>query len=241
MDSNIEHLLSSCRILSGSALKLIAVITMTVDHVTSHILVNCDAFIAPLLTYHNHALTWYVILRCIGRLAFPIFAFLIVEGFIHTRDRHSYGMNLLTCALVSEFPWALLHNGFHLMGHNVIFTLLLGYLGLCVIDHYRNDWYKVGLILIGMLAFAFLFRADYNGSGFAFIIMLYALRNHLVLQVFAGCTMLPMKWVAGLAFVPISMYNGQRGFIRGNVGKFLFYAFYPAHLLIIWIVQRYLL
>ena len=74
----------------------------------------------------------------------------------------------------------------------------------------------------------------------AFIVLLYALRRHTVLQAMAGCCMLPMKWRAGLAFIPISMYNGRRGFIRGQLAKYLFYAFYPAHLLIIYLLQTML-
>ena len=83
-------------------------------------------------------------------------------------------------------------------------------LGLCVIERYRSDWRKVGIILVAMMVAAIFFRADYNASGFALIVMLYVLRRHLALQVLVGCTMLPMKWVAGLAFIPIAMYNGER-------------------------------
>lgn len=230
--------MNNYRILTGSALKMIAVVTMTIDHVASHLLRHQATFTEPLLTYHGHTLTWYFLLRCVGRLAFPIFAFLIVEGFIHTRNHRRYGWNLFVCALISEIPWALTHKGLHLMGHNVMFTLLWGYLGLCVIERYRHDSHKVGLILIGMLVVAFLFRADYDGSGFAFIIMLYALRRHRVLQAIVGCCMLSLKWIAGLAFIPINMYNGRRGFIHGQLAKYLFYAFYPAHLFVIWLIKK---
>ena len=224
------------RILTGSSLKVIAIVTMAIDHAATFLLRYQEAFIEPLITYHNHYLTWYFLLRCIGRLSFPIFAFLIVEGFIHTSNRRRYGRNLLICAIISEIPWVLIY-GFHLMHHNVIFTLLWGFLGLCVIERYRSDWHKAGLILIAMLAVAFLFRADYDGPGFAFIVLLYVLRRHFALQVLIGCTMLPMKWVAGLAFIPIGMYNGRRGFIRGPWGKYLFYAFYPLHLFVIWLLR----
>lgn len=226
--------------ISGSALKMIAIITMTIDHIASHLLRDSKAFMEPLFVYHNTIYDWYFLLRCIGRLAFPIFAFLIVQGFIHTSNKRRYGINLLVCALISETPWALLHKGFHLMGHNVVFTLLLGYLGLCAIERYRDDRRKIGIILIGMLCFAFIFRAEYNSVGFAFIIMLYALRRHKALQAIIGFCMLPKGLFAGMAFIPINMYNGKRGFIRGAVSKYLFYAFYPAHLLIIHLVRCWL-
>ena len=225
------------RILSGSALKLIAMVSMVVDHSALFLLKNQLVLSQSLFSWHGREITWYYLMRCFGRLAFPIFAFLIVEGFIHTHDRLKYGRNLLIFALISEIPWALLHNGFHMFGHNVIFTLLWGFLGLCAIDRFRDDWRRIGLILIAMLGVAFVFRADYGGPGFAFIILLYALRRHLALQALVGCCILPMKWVAGLAFIPIGMYNGERGFIRGQVGKYLFYIFYPAHLLLLYFLQ----
>lgn len=226
------------KILTGSALKIIAMVAMTFDHTASHVLRYVDAFNEPLFMYHDYGVTYYFLMRCIGRLAFPIFAFLIVEGFVHTSNRRRYGWSLFICALISEVPWAMTHHGLHLMGHNVMFTLLWGFLGLCAIERWRDNQRRLGLTLVAMLAVAFLFRADYNGSGFALIVLLYALRRHLSLQVLAGCCMLSMKWVAGLAFIPISMYNGQRGFIRGTVGKYLFYAFYPVHLFVLWLIQR---
>lgn len=229
----------SHKILSGSMIKLIAITAMAIDHTAHFLLYYQEALREPLFMFHNRTVTWYFLLRCVGRLAFPIFAFLIVEGFVHTSNRRRYGWSLLICALVSEIPWMLLHD-FQLTSHNVMFTLLLGFLGMYVIEQYRHNWSKAGLILIGMFIVAFFFRADYGSSGFAFIIMLYALRRHLALQALVGCCMLPMKWVPGLAFIPISMYNGRRGFIRGTLAKYLFYAFYPLHLFFIWLIQQHL-
>ena len=188
------------KILSGSALKMIAVVTMTIDHLALFMLRHQAEFTAPLFVFHNKAINWYVIMRCIGRLAFPLFAFLIVEGFLHTSNRRRYGYSLLICALVSEIPWALLHHGFHLTGHNVLFTLLLGFLGLCVIERYQDDRIRQG-----------------------------------VLQAVIGSCMLPLMWVAGLAFIPINMYDGSRGFIRGQLAKYLVYVYYPLHLLVIYL------
>ena len=223
------------KILSGSALKMIAVITMTIDHLALFLLRYHTEFTEPLFLYHNKAVNWYVVMRCIGRLAFPLFAFLLVEGFLHTGSRRRYGYSLLICALISEIPWALLHHGFHLAGHNVLFTLLLGFLGLCVIERYQGDRGRQGLILLSMFAGALLFRADYGGAGFTFIILLYILRRQPVIQAVIGCCMLPLGWVAGLAFIPINMYNGHRGFIRGALAKYLVYVYYPLHLLVIYL------
>lgn len=226
------------KIMTGSALKLIAVTTMACDHTAAFLLRYVDAFTEPLFLYHNWEVSWYFLMRSVGRIAFPIFAFLIVEGFIHTRNRRRYGWSLFIWALISEIPWALIHHGFRFTSHNVMFTLFWGFLALCAIERWRDDRRKIGLILVAMLVVAFLFHADYNGSGFAFIVLLYTMRRHLVMQVLAGCCMLPMKWMPGLAFIPISMYNGRRGFIHGSFAKYLFYAFYPVHLFVLWLLQR---
>jgi hypothetical protein len=226
------------RVLSGSWLKVIAMVSMTIDHVAAYLLRYDPDFTATLFTVGSKQVSWYFLMRCIGRLAFPLFAFLLVEGFLHTSNRMKYGRNLLLFALFSEIPWVLLHNGVHLSGHNVMFTLLAGFLGLCAIERYRTQPARLAGILLGMMALLIVLSPDYGGTGFAFIILLYTLRRHLLLQVVIGSFMLPMRWIAGLAFIPIALYNGQRGFIHGRYAKYLFYAFYPLHLLLIFVVQQ---
>ena len=226
------------RILSGSWLKVLAMVSMAIDH-TAHWLLRGNAdLMEPLMMVGSRQITYYYLLRCIGRLAFPLFAFLIVEGFVHTHDRRGYGRNLLLFAFISEVPWALLHHGLHLSGHNVMFTLWAGFLGLCAIEHYRLQPARLAGILLSMAAVLIVLSPDYGGTGFAFIILLYTLRRHLLLQVIVGSFILPAKWIAGLAFIPIALYNGQRGFIHGRYAKYLFYAFYPLHLLLIFVVQQ---
>ena len=98
--------------MSGTTLKWIAVISMLIDH-TAEVLIN-----------HNAALTdpiWaqiYVLMRGIGRIAFPIYAFLLVEGFLHTRDVKKYLARMLTFAVVSEIPFdlAVFHTPFYWVG-----------------------------------------------------------------------------------------------------------------------------
>ena len=112
--------------MSGTTLKWIAVISMLIDH-TAEVLIN-----------HNAALTdpiWaqiYVLMRGIGRIAFPIYAFLLVEGFLHTRDVKKYLARMLTFAVVSEIPFdlAVFHTPFYWGYQNVFFTLFLGLLAL---------------------------------------------------------------------------------------------------------------
>jgi hypothetical protein len=81
------------------------------------------------------------------------------------------------------------------------------------------------------------FNADFGYKGFGFIILLYALRHTKVVQAILGCCLLPSDWLGGLAFIPINMYNGKRGFIQGKWGKYFFYAFYPVHLFILYLIK----
>ena len=124
------------RILSGSALKCIALFTMIVDHVGLHLLRN-----SGIVLLHTSAgsLELFTLMRKVGRLAFPIYCFLLVEGFLHTHDRRKYGLNLLAFALISEIPWNLEHTGaLHCSSQNVFFTLFLGYAGMCCIEELKE-------------------------------------------------------------------------------------------------------
>ena len=121
------HSLANRRILSGSVLKLIAVITMLIDH-TGYVFYAFPAFREPLFTALGETVTIYFILRKIGRLAFPIYCFLIGEGLIHTRNPIKYLLRLLIFAILSEIPFNLMVSGQLLCPEhqNVFFTLLLG-------------------------------------------------------------------------------------------------------------------
>ena len=82
------------QVLSGSALKLIAITQMLIDHTGLMILYNYPATTATLFSFGGVDYSWYRIFRDIGRAAFPIFCFLLVEGFLHTHNRKKYGLNL---------------------------------------------------------------------------------------------------------------------------------------------------
>jgi hypothetical protein len=238
------------QVLSGSWLKVIAMVSMVIDHSAYFILRYVDTFTTTLFIVGHRHVTWFYLMRCVGRLAFPLFCFLIVEGFLHTHDRKKYGRNLFVFALLSEIPFDLARCG-HLSwaGQNVFFTLFLGFLALCAISRWEkgemwnvkygmwNENRLLALRLLGLIAAGILMHTDYGTSGVSFIILLYVLRRNRIFQAAIGCIMLPMRWIAGLAFIPINMYNGQRGFIQGPWAKYLFYAFYPLHLLVIYFIK----
>ncbi len=178
-------------------------------------------------------------MRGFGRLAFPIFCFLLTEGFVHTKNRTKYGINLFIFALISEIPYNLLNYGSITAseGMNVFFTLLFGYLGLCATEHFEDRRDKLLLSLVGLLILSVIANADYGCNGYGFILLLYVLRENKLLQAVIGSCILSSSWVAGLAFIPINLYNGERGFIKGKAAKYAFYAIYPVHMLILYLIK----
>ena len=224
------------RVLSGSVLKCIALVTMIIDHVAVVLLKNSGIV---LFGTGDGAFTLYTLMRKIGRLAFPLYCFLLVEGFLHTQDRKRYGANLLLFALISEIPWNLEHTGtLFYPAQNVFFTLFLGYLGLCCIEALKDRPREQLASLLMLFLAALWLKADYGVTGFGFILLLYVLRERKILQAVLGCCFLSSTWVGGLAFIPINLYNGERGFVRGKVLKYAFYAAYPLHILILYWIRK---
>ena len=212
--------------LSGSSLKVIAIVSMTIDHLALYILGGDDPATAPVI-YH--------LMRMVGRLAFPIFAFLLVEGYIHTRDFRRYMMNLLVAAVISDIPWMLL-GGYD--SHNVMFTLLLGLMAVSFIDRF---WHNriLTLAVIGAIGIlAEWLQTDYSWRGIFLICVLFMFRQKPLLAFMFGLPVLMVYGLAGCAvglMMPM-LYSGQRGFATGWFAKYFFYAFYPLHLMIIRLV-----
>ena len=227
------------RFLSNSVLKCIALITMLIDHV-AFTLLNKNQTV--LLEFFWNKLTLFTLMRGIGRIAFPIYVFLLVEGFHHTHDRKAYGIRLLVFALISEIPWDLEHNGsFFYFKQNVFFTLFLGYLGLCLIERLKKegDRFKNTLLLFAVFLISVFLRADYGFGGFGFILLMGLLRNYPVYRAIIGTCFMSGTWQAGFAFIPIAFYNGKRGFVKNRFLKILFYVLYPLHMLVLFFIKKY--
>ena len=224
------------RFISGSALKVTAVISMVVDHVAKRILINYPWFVAPLFQIGQTDVTWYVLCESFGRIAFPIFCFLLVEGFVHTHDRRRYGLSLLAFALVSEpiFDLSRKLTPFDLSYQNVFFTLFISYLGLCALEGLRERPLHRAASVLGLALLSMGLICDYGPRGYAMVLMLYVLRDFPLEKTALGCCITTSTWRAGLAFIPINLYNGRRGFIQGPILKYAFYAFYPLHLFVLW-------
>lgn len=207
--------------ISGSWLKVIAMLSMLIDHISYYY--GCDN---PYL---------YELMRTVGRIAFPTFAFLLAEGFVHTRNRQQYLISLFAFALLSEIPWMLLnHDG----SHNVIFTLLAGILGLHVIENSKSHWITaICITLIGLATI--LADTDYSWRGFGLVLIFYMFRGRPELQTLFGIPLMYEYGIMGVlvAFSVIWLYNGERGFIQGKAWKYAFYAFYPVHLMMIYFLR----
>lgn len=207
--------------LSGSWLKVIAILSMTIDHIAYYYGVS-NPYV-------------YELMRTVGRIAFPTFAFLLAEGYVYTRNRHRYMLSLFAFAILSEIPWLLMN---HDNSHNVLFTLLAGVIGMHVIDNSRNKWVTLTfLVLIGCTTLAA--ETDYSLNGYVLTLLFFMFRGRPDLQMLFG---LPLMYEYGLmgilmAFAVIFLYNGERGFIHGKTAKYAFYAFYPAHLMLIYLIR----
>ncbi len=223
--------------LDGGALKCIAAALMLTDHV--------GAILLPEVP----------VLRCVGRLAFPIFAFFIAEGYAHTRDFGRYFRRLAILAVVSEIPFNL-ENGavFDLTRQNVLFTFCLALLTLRGLEALGRErgfgrWAGCGLVLAAGFAAGELLRTDYGGWGVVTVALLYLCRDgkyaklwlllamaavnglgmgSLTMPVFGG--EMPIQIFAVAALPVIWLYNGQAG-PKGL--RRAFYVFYPAHLLVL--------
>lgn len=239
--------------ISGYWLKMIAVITMLIDHsaaaILERILVQMPSW-AP-VTVGNWE-QWYrldLLLRGIGRMAFPIYCFLLVEGFHYTHSRRKYAARLFVFALISEVPFdmALNQSVLELSYNNVFFTLFLGLLVIMaadwVMERFSSDnlTSEIGriilLVVIGMVGCAlasYVISCDYGASGVIAIYIMYLLRSKrelgfalavVSLGVFSG----ELELLALLMLIPLHFYNGT----RGKQHKYFFYAFYPLHLLLL--------
>lgn len=224
--------------ISGSTIKIIAVISMLIDHTAAGILPQY------ITTQQGAVFNAYMIMRFIGRLGFPIFCFLLVEGFEHTRSVKKYAGRLLLFALISEVPFDLLFKGkiLEFTYQNVYFTLFIGLVVMAACRFIENNE-KIYVSLKSVLCIAVtiagmvvaqLLKTDYAAVGVFCIMILYFTRLKKSTQIIAGCIAFAWELTAPLAFIPIGFYNHKRGLKM----KYFFYAFYPAHLLILYLIRE---
>lgn len=210
---------------SGSMLKLLAVITMFIDHGA----LIFSAYLPGQIVY---------ILRQVGRLSFPIFCFLAAEGYVHTKNKKRYAWSLLLFALLSEVPFDLMLTGkvFDMGKQNIYFTLFFGVLMMFFYEN-AEGWLKKALMMLGVGVTSILLDVDYGIRGVLLMFLLYVLREEPFAKSALAFPLLSGVWTAFAAFLPINLYNGKRGFIQTPWLKYSFYAFYPAHIILLLFVR----
>lgn len=218
---------TNIKCLNGNMLKWIAIITMVIDH-TAHVLV-------PTMFPE------YTVMRYIGRLAFPIFCFLLVEGFLHTSDVKKYLIRMLIFALVAEIPFDLALSGqaFYWGHQNVFWTLFLGLLVMYLIQTFPAKW-MIPVAGIGGMLIAHLLSTDYGAGGVLLIFVFYYLKDRPLLKYVIMALLMILGYGGSqifslVAIIPMLLYNGQRG--RYSM-KWFFYVFYPAHLIVLFVLYQ---
>ena len=230
--------------ISAAVLKWVACITMLVDHTGATVLMKLRSVRTIAFDPSKQAFfrQLYFFSRRIGRIAFPLFCFMIVEGYFHTRNVRKYMLRLFLFALLSEFPFDFaLHNGQMLMyKQNVYFTLLIGLIVIWAINDVFRGMISVQLIImITGLMFAKFLRTDYQYHGVFLIELIYIMRHSRLYQSLCGGAYVYQYegWPTPLSFLLTFLYNGE----RGRQIKYFFYFFYPAHLLLLGIIAHILL
>ena len=239
-------------------------LTAAVLHIIAMTLMLMDHLWATLLP----AREW---LTCAGRVAFPIFAFMAVEGYFHTRSFKKYILRMLLFAVLSEIPFDLMYGGtwFYPVHQNVLWTFLLGLLGVWLMEQVRKKgktWmYLLVCVLVvpAGLVLGTLCMVDYYGVGVLTVFVFYFLHGRkwwcflgqlaalywLNVELLGGL-MYPVplfgmefelcqQGLALLALIPIWLYRGRQGY-HSKPFQYLCYAFYPVHILLLVVVLNFI-
>ena len=238
--------------ISQEGIKTIATITMLIDHVSAVLVYEWYMTQSLSAGYHMKGL-WdlYMFLRIIGRIAFPIYCFLLVEGVHYTKNPKKYGIRLAIGALLSEIPFDLAFSGgWDLSYNSVMITLLLGFFMLEAMK--RVDLLWKCLLVLPFYALAELLKTDYARNGILIIAFLAITRGipHEKLFRFIGMILLlnfggainigfirmPIELFGLIGIALVFLYDGKKR-SYSKVFQWAFYLFYPVHLLILWLTK----
>lgn len=231
----MSNYVSDGDVMSVFFLKIIALVTMIIDHY------------GAIFEGHVH------MYRIIGRIAFPIYCFLLTEGYFHTKDVKKYALRLFIFALISELPFDLAF--FEKLGfehQNVFFTLFIGLITIHVIHLSSEKSTKQRLaitaltIIISFAAASFL-RVDYRITGIIYILAFYATRTLPKHQRFfiVAAAMLITNFIMSasvlqqyslMSLIILYFYSGELG-ASGKILQLSFYAAYPVHLFIFYLIR----
>ncbi|MDX9916635.1 MAG: TraX family protein [Gudongella sp.] len=216
--------------MSSLVLKAIALISMIVDHY--------GAVFQP----------WELSFRIVGRLAFPIYCFLLVEGFFHTKNINKYGLRLAAFSIISEIPFDYaFFGGLNWSHQNVFFTLFIGLSAMAILEEYKySKAYIKALIIVATCIIAAILKTDYSYIGILYILSFYFTYNmpkvKRLLLVFAVLYFVNMfsgsfvQQYSLLALIPLMLYSGAPG-TKNKIVQILFYAAYPLHLFLFALIK----
>ena len=200
------------------------------------------AIITPFLTGTGPMVIITTIFDILGRIAFPIFAFMVVEGFFKTKSRWSYLRNLLIFALISEIPYDMFQSAefVNTWSQNILWGLALGLFTIMVIDKLKSYikkrpiWVFVSLLIVALSSLgSMLISSDYEYYAIIIIYLYYIFYDKRLLASGLGYLVIIKEIYAILGFATVLLYNGEKG--RQN--KIFNYLFYPVHLLIFGIIR----
>ena len=233
-----QEKLKKFQVFNGAQLKYLAFVSMLIDHAN-------NALLTPMLNGEGFLLHLSNLFSILGRIAFPLFVFFIVEGFFKTRSRKRYLMTLLIFGVISEVPFDMFTSKTFCdpYGNNIMFTLALCLITIWLIDSLKEKlpnqvaWYVVSIILVilfGLLAMGLSLDYDYHAIIVAYLF--YIFYDKPLLGATLGYLSIIKELYSFLGFAMTLTYNGQ----RGKQYKWLNYAFYPVHILILGILRFYL-
>lgn len=227
------------KILNRNHLKIIALLAMIIDHI--------GYLFFPQIIW----------LRIVGRLAFPIFALFVAEGYTHTHSKKKYVLTLLLFGIVSQVPYYLVF-GEHVL--NIMFTFVFSITVIYLMEQIKKNperlWLHFILLLfhLFLIIFSIIDFIEYGFFGVYLVVMFYYIKDtpkrhvlFVLINIFLALPAIlympsnPFAYVqlAAILSIPVfSMYNGQKGEL--NL-KYMFYIAYPAHLLILYFINTLLL
>lgn len=244
------HQMTKLKCLNAAHLKIIAMVCMFLDHLWGTLV------------------TGNLWMTCIGRIAFPIFAFQIAEGYAHTKNFRRYLLRMFLFALVSEIPFNLMNAGglFYPLHQNVMFSFCIALLMIRLIDRFKDRHWalRVLMVLVALVLgylLGFITFADYYGYGVLMVLVFWLFREirfgwliqlaamiYINFELMGGLgfdfvlygvsSFVPVQGFAVLALIPIWLYNGRQG-TGSKVFQYAVYAFYPAHLLILSLIAMF--
>lgn len=221
--------------LSNNALKIIAMVSMLIDHVGMEIFPT------------------YKIFRIIGRIAFPIFACMISEGCFYTKNRKRYLLLIAGLGIGCQAAYTIVCHSFYM---NILLTFSLSVITIFAIDNFIEKKSRLSLLCVsgvasGVICISLIFPLIFKESGFdidyGFLgvllpVAVYYSRNKTAKIISAAVILVLMAFMSGeiqffsLSAIPLLLlYNGKRGKLDM---KYVFYIFYPAHLVIIYLIDK---